>query len=389
MRTCSLAPYLAVKSSGFCRSPRTCTRSGGETRGSVTLMPGDEVLPLQNDVLSLRRGRNIESVIMWRSVILLTSCSIVLAASERTKAPEPTPRQLVIGRDTFFDFGPPFHYFEVISIEPDGNQTHIARMLITPPGDPCTQPAQIELKAVTVPQPIPELLEGKNPCSISERDLRKENKRCKHCLTFSGADITMRVQCNGISRHLRMDILDRDMFDPAHANTPVQTSWTMRLLGKLDAALGPGPMDKRIIAASAPAPLPSPETSSLDELAARQFDDLFPRTTVVLSDIYRQALHPPPTPSVHVVSAEPTPSTSEVPQYPPIARFAHVSGRVQFTGKLGRDGHPADLQMQGHALLKKSVETAVSAWTYINAAPGTDISGVVDFRDNCTSQTTP
>ena len=199
----------------------------------------------------------------------------------------------------------------------------------------------------------------------------------------------MRVQCNGIARHLRMDILDRDMFDAAHANTPVQTSWTMRLLGKLDAALGPGPMDKPMFATSAPAPLPLPEASSLDDLAAGKFDDLFPRTTLVLSDVYRQALHPPPPPSVHVVSAEPTPSISDVPQYPPIARAAHVSGRVQFTGKVGPDGHPADLQVQGHALLKKSVETAVSGWTYIKAASGTAISGAIEFRNNCTSQATP
>ncbi len=55
------------------------------------------------------------------------------------------PQQFVIGRNTFFDFGPPFHYIDVISVAPDENGTRISRMLITPPGDPCTQPAQIEI----------------------------------------------------------------------------------------------------------------------------------------------------------------------------------------------------------------------------------------------------
>lgn len=326
---------------------------------------------------------------MSRWLILLASCSLLAAASNRRKAPEPPPNDFVIGRDTFFDVGPPFHYFEVISVVPDGQETRISRILITPPGDTCTQPAQIEIKAANVSQSVSDLLEGKNPCSILESELHKEQKRCNHCLTFSGADITMRVQCSGLSRHLRMDVLDRDIYDPERAATPEQTSWTIRLLGRLDAALGPGPMQKPIFATSGSTPPPSAESPSLRELAAGKFDDLFPRTTFTLSDVYSQAMHPPAPPSVYIVSSKPPPSTSEVPQYPALARAAHVSGRVLFTAKVGSDGHPADIHLEGHPLLTKSVEAAVSGWTYVNRVIGTATSGVIEFRNNCTSQKTP
>lgn len=49
--------------------------------------------------------------------------------------------------------------------------------------------------------------------------------------------MTMEVSCAGQSRRIRIDILNRDMFDP-QAGTPEHTSWTMALLGRLDRALG-------------------------------------------------------------------------------------------------------------------------------------------------------
>jgi hypothetical protein len=326
---------------------------------------------------------------MSRLLILLAFCSLLAAATNRRKEPEPPPNEFVIGRDTFFDFGPPFHYFEVIVVLPDERGVRVSRILVTPPGDACTQPAQIEVKETTISQTTSDLLQGNNPCLIPARELHKEQKRCKHCLTFSGADIAMRVQCSGVSRLLRMDILDRDIYDPLHAKTPVRASWTMRLLDRLDAALGPGPMDKPIFTTSDPIPSPSSETPLLHELAAGRFDELFPRTPVALSDLYRQVLHPIPPPSVYVVSSEPTPSTSDAPQYPPLARSAHIGGRVQFTAEVGPDGHPTNIHVEGHPLLKKSVEAAVAKWTYAKTGTGTAISGVIEFGNNCTSQATP
>lgn len=325
---------------------------------------------------------------MWRPLILIC-CSFLVAAGDKGKKPNLPPDQFVIGRNTFFDVGPPFNHFEVISVVANGNATRISRMLITPPGDTCTQPAQIEIKDVTVSQSVSELFEGTNPCAIADRELHREQKRCKHCLTFSGADVMMRLQCNGVTRHLQMDILDRDIYDHAHANTPAQTSWTMRLLARLDAALGPGAMQKPIFAVSDPISPPSRENALIRELAAGDFNYLFPHTTFTLSDVYKQAMHPPPQPSVQIVSADPTPTSSEPPQYPPLARAAHVSGRVRFTAIVGTDGHPTRIQIEGHPLLKKSVEAALSSWTYKNENAGTSLSGVIEFRNNCTSQSMP
>jgi Gram-negative bacterial TonB protein C-terminal len=332
---------------------------------------------------------NIESVIMSRLLVVVVCCSLLAAADKGRKTPEPLPNEFVIGRDTFFDFGPPFDYLEVIAVAPDGNGTSISRIVVTPPGDACTQPVQIEVKEAIIAQSVSDLLQGNNPCLIPAAELRKEQKRCKHCLMFRGADITMRLLCSGVPRLLRMDILDRDIYNPLHAKTPEQTSWTIGLLARLDTALGPGPMDKPIFATPDPIPPPSAETSPLHELATGQFDELFPRAKFTLSGQYRQALHPISPPSVYVVSSEPMPSTSDVPQYPPLARAAHVSGRVQFTAEVGPDGQAVSIHVEGHPLLRKSVEAAVAAWTYPKTGAGTAISGVIEFRNNCTSQVRP
>lgn len=260
----------------------------------------------------------------------------------------------------------------------------VSRILITPPGNTCFQPAQIEIKEAVISQSTSALLERRNPCSIPTSKLHKEQKRCRHCLTFSGADITMQVRCSGVARNLRMDILDRDIYDPAHAKTPEQTSWTMRLLDRLDTALGPGAMQKPIFATADPTSPPSRESVLLRELAAGRFNDLFPRTTWVLSDLYRQAMQPPPQPSVYVISREPPPVASEAPVYPPLARVANISGRVKFTATLGADGHPTEIQAEGHPLLKQSVRDAVSGWVYANTPPGRSVGGVIEFRNNCT-----
>lgn len=141
----------------------------------------------------------------------------------------------------------------------------------------------------------------------------------------------MRLQCNGMTRHLAINILDRDIYDGARANTPAQTSWTMRLLARLDAALGPNAMEKPIFAVADPMSPPSHENALFRELAAGHFDDLFPRTTVTLSELYKQAINPPPQPSVRIVSADPSPASGGLPWYPPIARAAHVGALRQLS----------------------------------------------------------
>jgi hypothetical protein len=126
------------------------------------------------------------------------------AAPKVRKAQLPVPAQIIIGRRTFFDFGPPFNYYEVLSLRSSGLNTLIQRIRVTPSGDACIRPAKIESAAASINEALPDLLDH--------------------------------------SRNIRMDVLDRDMFDP-HPITPQHTSWTMALLRRLDAALGGSVLD--------------------------------------------------------------------------------------------------------------------------------------------------
>ncbi|MBV8437119.1 MAG: hypothetical protein JOY95_06355 [Silvibacterium sp.] len=149
------------------------------------------------------------------------------------------PEQLIIARHTFFDVGPPFDYYEVIQVTTEGTGLLVQRALVTPPGDVCFQPAKLELSSGTLPQTMKGLLASRNPCAIPAKELHKERARCKKCSTFGGVDVTMEVTCGGKDRQIRMNILDRDLFDSS-PGTPKNTSWSMAVLAKLDQALGPG-----------------------------------------------------------------------------------------------------------------------------------------------------
>jgi len=53
------------------------------------------------------------------------------------------------------------------------------------------------------------------------------------------------------------------------------------------------------------------------------------------------------------------------PEYPPLARTAHISGRVELRATIGKDGVVRELQvLSGNPLLVHSARVAVSAWRY-------------------------
>lgn len=97
-----------------------------------------------------------------------------------------------------------------------------------------------------------------------------------HCTRFggTGADVTMQVSCGGQSRRIRIDILNRDMFDP-HAGTPEHTSWTMALLGRLDRALGSNIMERPVFTLSGEARRLSPKPQSSPMLEDLEKGTLF------------------------------------------------------------------------------------------------------------------
>ena len=97
------------------------------------------------------------------------------ATPQRRKPQPPAPDQFLIGRRTFFDIGPPFEFYEIFSVRSaTRGGTLVERIQVTPPGDVCTQGATVEVATGLFSESVADLLGGTNPCSISEKDLRRE-----------------------------------------------------------------------------------------------------------------------------------------------------------------------------------------------------------------------
>ena len=312
----------------------------------------------------------------------------VFATSTLPKDREPSaavPNRFVIGRDTFFDFGPPFHYLELLFVNPGGDGTSIDRVMLTA-GYKCMLAPKIEVAKATLKQPVAGLFGATNPCTIPEKDLSRELKRRKHYLVFSGANISMQVQCSGQTRIIRSDILDRDIFD-ARAGTPKRTSWTMGLLAQLDDALGPGAMDKPMItlpgdADGAAQPL---DSATLLEIGMGKYDSLFPGTTDKPSQIYLSTKNAVPVATVTLLQALPyQPVQAPLPEYPMIARAAGVEGDITFTLDVQADGRTTNFSVeQGAPLLRAALERASHDWVFPKEAAGQRVVATVKFATNC------
>ncbi len=175
------------------------------------------------------------------ATIMAWSCGISAAQSRSVAIPD----SIVIARDTFWDMGPPNDDYDLIQITKTSDGLALDQVLVTPHGQACLQPATVEERSVVLHKTMSELLEGRNPCAIPEKDLHREIKRCKKCLVFSGVNITMQATCSGQDRQLQMNILDRDIYD-RRTPTPTNTSWSMRVLSTLNDSLGQGSEAKPI-----------------------------------------------------------------------------------------------------------------------------------------------
>ncbi len=313
----------------------------------------------------------------WVTVCALLAYAFPLSARDRRPA-TPPPAQFEIGRHTFFDFGPPSDFYELFLVRPTATGSSIEKVTLTPPGGSCVQPATVETTAVSVKESVNELLGGENPCLIPEKELRREIRRCKKCLVFSGANIAMRFQCGDQGRIIRADILDKDMFDRA-ARTPTQTSWTMQLLRRLDQATGPTVMDRPVFAQGGQKS-PPPETDSLRDVGEGKFDGLFQGAPDKPSDLYRAARHPPRLPEVRV--ALPVQAQKLVtPTYPPLARLARIQGIVAVRLKTNPEGGVSTFTIEnGHPMLRGSVEEAVKGWRFSKEQANQEIEGKIEFE---------
>jgi hypothetical protein len=328
-------------------------------------------------------------------------CAILIlcgSASPQDHPPvSPLPDQFVIGRHTFFDFGPPNDFYEVLLVRQTPSGASIERILLTPVGDACTQPAKIEAASASLEDSVATLLGNTNPCTIPEKELRRELKRCKKCLVFSGANVAMQVQCGDRTRIVRSDILDKDMFDPA-PNTPAHTSWTMQLLGRLDAALGPGVKDKPRFPLSEKDEPSSQRNDSgvLRDVSVGKYDTLFQGAPDKPSDLYRAAQVAPPIPTIRLVSITPfQPEAFVEPGYPPLLKAAHIGGTVSFTFDVDEAGRATNFTVEsGQPMLRGNVgqilsavtEQIVSGWRFPKGASGQAIHAAIEFDTNCPSK---
>jgi hypothetical protein len=292
----------------------------------------------------------------------------------------------VIARHTFFDVGPPTDFYELFFVEVAQNGTSVEKISLTPAGDACLQPAKVEVARGLLSESIPDLLGKTDPCVIPEKELHRELKRCKKCLLFSGANITMQMECRTKSRILRADILDRDMFNP-HATTPEYTSWTMRLLDRIDHVVGPGPLDRPMfpLTAETKNETTTQDSVNLVAIASGKYDDLFQTAPDKPSDLYRESQIGPPAATVRLVSSSPfQPIAFIAPTYPPLARVVHVSGTVSFTVDVTPDGSATGFTIEnGHPMLRGATQEAVSKWNFPKEAGGQKIHAAIEFATNC------
>lgn len=325
---------------------------------------------------------------------LLRSLSITLifcgaSSAQKAKQEIALPDQIILGRNYFIDIGPPFDSYEVISLRSTASGLQIERVTLSPPGDACLQPASAETSTATINQSMAEVLGHVNPCSIPEKDLEREVKRCKHCLVFSGANVTMELQCGVQSRKIRMDILDRDLFDK-NANTPKNTSWSMSLMGRIDQILGSNNiMDKPIFQISQPQdhPVVPLHSDLLTAIADGKFDELFGANADKLSELFKEAQITPPSPSVSLLNGSTiTPVNATMPSYPPIARVAHVEGTVNVRFVVGNDGQVTGSEViDGPPMLRTNVINALKTWRFPKEDAGKTIESFIQFKLNCIS----
>lgn len=323
--------------------------------------------------------------VVW---VFVLGC-VCTAFAQDSRTLRSLPDRFLIARHTVIDVGPPNDFYEIISVIGTARGTSVERVTLTPAGDACVEPATVKMAGSTIPDPISVLLEGRNPCAIPDKALRNELKLRKQGLVFSGAEISMQVQCGGKERIIRADVLDRDMFD-RNAATPANTSWTMRLLARLDKAFPTGVLDRPMFGGlTEPAAATVPNSDVARALLSGKYDHLFAGSPDRPSDLYRASQTKLPAPDVLLRSSVPfQPQKFIRPIYPPLARLARVEGAVVVTFQVDANGGVTDIQFEsGHPMLRPTVTNALSQWTFPKEAANQQIKATLDFKTNCPPKT--
>jgi TonB family protein len=153
----------------------------------------------------------------------------------------------------------------------------------------------------------------------------------------------------------------------------------------INKAVGPGVMDKPALATPQPNAPPVVETQAMRDLAAGNYDNLFPGASDKPSELYRASQLPPHVPGIRLVDSSPiAPDVFVPPVYPAIARMAHVQGTVTFTIQIDAEGAATNfVPASGSPLLHGSTKEATSSWKFPKAAAGQYVRASIEFKLNC------
>jgi hypothetical protein len=309
-----------------------------------------------------------------------------ICVAQGHKSQEPFPSEVVVGRDSFIDVGPPFNYYDLTFLRAEGMKTDVERISLTPPADVCYPRAEIAIAHVSLDESLSAVMQGMNSCTIPEKALKAELKRRNKGSVFSGMNVSIQVACSGGVRVIRADILDRDIFD-AHPTTPQYTAWSRSLFDKLDKATGDHPWDKPIFPVSE-AVLAAPQalqSAALQAIGEGKYDGIFGDSPDRPSALYRMALNVPRKPFIELTSSDPVRPTEYVdPVYPPIAKAARVHGIVEFHLTVGSDGSAKEGAVDsGPRMLWQAVSDAIAKWKFPADESEQVVHGSIRFGLNC------
>jgi hypothetical protein len=319
--------------------------------------------------------------------------SLFFFLSVRTLSAQENGNGFEITVDSFFDFGPPFHFYEIFVVRPDSTGSSIKKINITPQGQKCISRPTVEIAEGHLSKSPSGLLNQEALCKIPRKELEKKRKDCKHCLVFSGAIVFVQLHCGIETRLIRSDVLDRDMFD-TRTRTPDRVSQTMQMLGDLRTATGKSPMDRPMFPdGSAPPDVSHKDDPDVAKLAAGGYDQLFPGVTddAKLSTLYRDSLVPLPVPTIELTEIQPIrPEKIEIEsKYPPIARLVNANSAVSFTAQLEADGSVSEVETINSpfsSLFSAYVVDVVKKWKFLPSTGVQQVTGKIQFSTNCLSK---
>jgi hypothetical protein len=317
--------------------------------------------------------------------LALTSESLLAQSkSSNSSAPLPIPKEVIIGKTTFIDIGPPFDFYSVYRLTSSKSGTDVEKITVTPPDDACFSSGSATITHAHLEQSLEDLFHHKNLCAIPEKELHREAKRCKICLTFSGMHVTARVQCNGKTRDVRYEILDRDIFE-VQPKMPPQTANTSALISTLDQTFGGGDLDRPAFLSEHTTAQTRVDTDdeTAHSLIAGKYDDMF--RPDLISQIFRNSQQSPKSPLVFIEKSAPSAPISPVmPTYPPIARAAHFSGTVSLLLQPDTEGKVTTVEwINGPELLKQVSLKATANWNFPKEAAGQPQTVTLKFNLNC------